>query len=187
MPPIEEQPEDPEAWLAEALSWIADEPDSADAHYEAALAYEALERESDRRREMLSVLSLDARSEPQLPPSYDDVIYDEVEQTLGELPPHLAERLGPVTVLVEPRPSRALVESGVDARLLGLFEGATSEELSGAQAPLTTTRILIFSHNLRAAFDDAEQLRAEVRVTVLHEIGHFFGLDEDDMERLGLD
>jgi predicted Zn-dependent protease with MMP-like domain len=174
--------------LAAALQWIADEPDCADAHYEAALAYEDLEREPERCREMLRVLSLDALSQAAQPlPGCDDIIYDAVEETLTELPSAFTERLGPVTILVEPRPSRELVESGVDARILGLFEGATSEELSGADAPLTTTRILIFSHNLRAAFEDEAKLREEVRITVLHEVGHFFGLEEDDMERLGLD
>jgi predicted Zn-dependent protease with MMP-like domain len=184
----EDEPEiDPETALSEALAWIADEPDSADAHYEAALAYEDLERHADSRREMLTVLRLDAL-EPQSPlPGYEDIICDEVELTLDELPDELLKRLGPVTILVEPRPSRALVESGVDARILGFFEGATSEELSGPDAPLTTTRILIFSHNLAATFESELELRDEVRITVLHEVGHFFGLEEDDMERLGLD
>lgn len=178
---------DPELALTEALRWIADEPDCADAHYDAALAYEDLEREAERRREMLTVLSLDSRSgQCPLP---DEVICDEVEKTLAELPFAFAERLGPVAVLVEPRPSLALVESGVDARSLGLFEGATSEELSGSDAPLTTTRILVFSHNLGAAFaaEPETKLRDEVRITVLHEIGHFFGLEEEDMDRLGLE
>lgn len=177
----------PEAALAEALDWLAEEPQSADAHYEAALAYEALEREPERRREMLEVLRLDAL-EPHSPlPGCDDIICDEVERTLDELPPAILERLGPVTILVEPRPARELVESGVDARILGFFEGATSEELAGPDAPITTTRILVFSHNLAAAFESELELRDEVRITVLHEVGHFFGLDEDDMQRLGLD
>lgn len=178
---------DPEASLAEALAWIAEEPNSADAHYEAALAYEDLEREAERVREMLVVRSLDALDSSMPLAGYEEIICDEVEQTLDELPPEISERLGPVTILVEPRPSRELVESGIDARLLGLFDGATSEELSGPDAPLTTTRILIFSHNLAATFEAEPELRDEVRITVLHEIGHFFGLDEDDMERLGLD
>lgn len=179
--------DDPNELLADALAWIEEEPDSADAHYEAALAYEELDREADRVREMLLVLKLDSRDDQRWLAGRDEVIYDEVEQTLAELPNELSARLGPVTILVEPRPSRALVESGADARLLGWFEGATSEQLSGVDAPLTTTRILIFSHNLRATFEDEAELREEVRITVLHEVGHFFGLEEQDMERLGLD
>jgi predicted Zn-dependent protease with MMP-like domain len=178
---------DPETALAEALSWIEEEPDNPDAHYEAGLAYEDLDEELERRREFLEVLRLDSLSEAAPQPECENIICDEVEATLAELPPEISERLGAVTVLVEPRPDEAAVKDGVDPRLLGLFEGATSEELSGTDAPLLATRIQIFSHNLASAFQDERSLRDEVRVTVLHEIGHFFGLEEEDMERLGLD
>ncbi len=179
----------PEAALSEALSWLAEEPTCADAHYEAGLAYEELGREADRTRAFLEVLRLDKLASTGHKPlsDCDEIICDEVEATLAELPPRLSERLGAVAILVEPRPSREAVADGVDPRLLGLFEGATAEEMSGVDAPLTTTRILIFSHNLASAFTDEKSLRDEVRITVLHEIGHFFGLDEDDLERLGLD
>jgi predicted Zn-dependent protease with MMP-like domain len=177
----------PEAALDDALAWLEQEPDSADAHYEAALAYEDLGREAQRCREMLEVLRLDALDTQQPLPDCEGVICDEVERTLAELPDDFMLRLGPVTLLVEPRPSRALVEDGADARLLGWFEGATSEQLSGPDTPLTTTRILIFSHNHAAAFEEEASLRHEVRTTVLHELGHFFGLEEEDMHRLGLE
>ena len=182
-----EEPSDPEAALAEALSWIEEEPDNPDAHYEAGLAYEDLEQELERRREFLEVLRLDSRSSAAPQAEYESIICDEVEATLSELPAGISERLGAVTVLVEPRPDHEAVKDGVDPRLLGLFEGATSEELSGSDAPVMATRIQIFSHNLASAFQDERSLRNEVRITVLHEIGHFFGLEEDDMQRLGLD
>jgi predicted Zn-dependent protease with MMP-like domain len=181
------EPIDPEQALAEALDWLEEEPDNPDAHYEAGIAYEELGEEAERRREFLEVLRLDALSERAPLPEHETIICDEVEATFAELPSELSERLGSVAILVEPRPSPEAVKDGVDPRLLGLFEGATAEELSGADAPLTATRIQIFSHNLASAFRDERSLRDEVRVTVLHEIGHFFGLEEDDMERLGLD
>jgi predicted Zn-dependent protease with MMP-like domain len=183
----ERQPIDAEAALAEALDWIEEEPDNPDAHYEAGIAYEELGEEGERRREFLEVLRLDALSEQAPQPEHEKIICEEVEATLAELPSEIGDRLGSVAILVEPRPSRQAVKDGVDPRLLGLFEGATSQELSGADAPLTATHIRIFSHNLASAFADEQSLRDEVRVTVLHEIGHFFGLEEDDMERLGLD
>lgn len=177
----------PEETLAHALAWLAEEPDAADAHYEAGLAYEALGNEERRRHHMLETLRLDtlARAEPL--PGYEAIICDQVERTLAELPADFAERLGPVTILVERRPSRSMVEEGLDPRLLGLFDGATAEQLALGDAPLVPTRIHVFSHNLASAFEDEPSLRDEVTVTVLHEVGHFFGLDEDDMERLGLD
>jgi predicted Zn-dependent protease with MMP-like domain len=184
---LDEALHDPAAALEDALSWLQEEPENPDAHYEAGIAYEELGQEADRRREFLEVLRLDSLSEQAPLADCERIIGDEVEATLAELPPELSDRLGAVAILVEPRPSRAAVKDGIDPRLLGLFEGATSEELSGSDAPLTTTRILIFSHNLASAFEDELSLRREVRVTVLHEVGHFFGLDEDDMERLGLE
>lgn len=178
---------DPAEALDEALSWLDEEPDNPDAHYEAGIAYEELGHEVERRREFLEVLRLDSLSEQAPLSDYETIICDEVEATLAELPPNIGARLGSVAILVEPRPSQEAVKDGVDPRLLGLFEGATCEELSGPDAPLTATRIQIFSHNLASAFEDEPSLRDEVRVTVLHEIGHFFGLEEEDMQRLGLD
>lgn len=178
--------EDPEAALEEALLWVNDDPEAADAHYAAGLAYEALEREREKVKSFVRVLELDARDDGAPIRDYERIIAEEVETTLATLPTEFRERLGPVTILVELRPSRDLVEDGFDPRLLGLFDGATSAELESADVPATVTRIVIYSHNHASAFEDEASLREEVRVTVLHEIGHFFGLDEDDLDDLGL-
>jgi predicted Zn-dependent protease with MMP-like domain len=177
----------PEEWLRDALAWVDEEPDCADAHYEAGLAYEELGEDAPRTHHFLETLRLDGLDAEAPLPGHEKVICDQVERTLAELPAPFAERLGAVTVLVEPRPSRNMVEEGLDPRLLGLFEGPTSAELSLGDAPLMTTQIYLFSHNLASAFEDEESLREEVTITVLHEVGHFFGLDEADLERLGLD
>lgn len=179
--------EDPEAALEEALAWIDEEPDSADAHHAAGFAYEVLGMEEDRVRAFLAVLRLDAVAPAFALPDPEGLVYEEAARTLAELPDDFRERLGPVAVLVEPRPAEDLVREGFDPRILGFFDGATAEELGGPDAPPVPTRILLFSHNLAAACEDVESLRDEVRITVLHEVGHFFGLDEDDMVRLGLD
>jgi predicted Zn-dependent protease with MMP-like domain len=177
----------PEEALDEALTWLTEEPDSADAHYEAGLAYEELGEEAERKRHFLEALRLDSLNAEVPLPGYEAIICDQVERTLAELTAPFAERLGAVTILVQPRPSPTMVEEGLDPRLLGLFEGATDAELAIGNAPLTATQIYVFSHNLASAFEDEPSLREEVTITVLHEVGHFFGLDEDDMERLGLE
>ena len=51
----------------------------------------------------------------------------------------------------------------------------------------TITNILLFRKNLERAATDAAHLVEEIRITVLHETAHYFGLDEDDLEELGLD
>jgi predicted Zn-dependent protease with MMP-like domain/thioredoxin-like negative regulator of GroEL len=114
---------------------------------------------------------------------------DEVEKialaTLAELPPQIREKLERVPILIDDMPSEGLVADGLDPRLLGLFQGTPMPE-DGALAP-TVTNILLFRANLQRACVDHEHLAEEIRVTVLHETAHYFGLDEDDLEALGLD
>jgi predicted Zn-dependent protease with MMP-like domain/Tfp pilus assembly protein PilF len=114
---------------------------------------------------------------------------DDVEQialqTLAELPEDIREKLGRVPILIDQAPSEALVADGVDPRLLGLFQGTPMPE-DGGLAP-TVTNILLFRGNLARTCSDAEHLAEEIRITVLHETAHYFGLDEDDLEALGLD
>jgi len=178
--------EDPRAALEEARAWVADEPQVADAHYALGLAYEALGQERDKVRSFLHVLELDARDDDAPIRDYQRIIVEEVEATLSLLPAEFRERLGSIAILVELRPTPDLIEDGFDPRLLGLFDGATSAELASADTPATVTRIVIYSHNHASAFEDEASLREEVRVTVLHEVGHFFGLDEDELDDLGL-
>jgi predicted Zn-dependent protease with MMP-like domain len=114
---------------------------------------------------------------------------DDVEQialqTLAELPEDIRTRLDNVPILIDDAPSEALIADGLDPRLLGLFQGTPMPE-DGGLAP-TVTNILLFRGNLARSCGDAEQLAEEIRITVLHETAHYFGLDEDDLEELGLD
>ena len=113
----------------------------------------------------------------------------EVEQialrTLAELPAEVRTRLDNVPILIDDLPSVELVAEGLDPRSLGLFQGTPMTEAAG-QAPSVTT-ILLFRKNLERVSVDLDQLAEEVRITVLHETAHYFGLDEDDLEKLGLD
>jgi predicted Zn-dependent protease with MMP-like domain len=118
-----------------------------------------------------------------------EISEDDVEQialqTLAELPDNIRDKLANVPILIDDVPSEALVADGLDPRLLGLFQGTPMPE-DGALAP-TVTNILLFRTNLARACSDAEHLAEEIRITVLHETAHYFGLDEDDLEALGLD
>jgi predicted Zn-dependent protease with MMP-like domain/predicted Zn-dependent protease len=118
-----------------------------------------------------------------------EISEDDVERialaTLAELPPQIHEKLERVPILIDDLPSEALVADGLDPRLLGLFQGTPMPE-DGALAP-TVTNILLFRKNLQRSCVDADHVAEEIRVTVLHETAHYFGLDEDDLEALGLD
>ncbi|HEY6173525.1 MAG TPA: metallopeptidase family protein [Kofleriaceae bacterium] len=123
------------------------------------------------------------------PPGDLEISEDDVEQialqTLAELPDNIREKLERVPILIDDMPSEELVADGLDPRLLGLFQGTPMPE-DGALAP-TITNILLFRGNLQRSCSDAEHLAEEIRITVLHETAHYFGLDEDDLEALGLD
>jgi predicted Zn-dependent protease with MMP-like domain len=107
--------------------------------------------------------------------------------TVEALPEEFRNRLRHVPVVIEDRPAKHLVEEGFDPRSYGLFEGQDHGAVLANQGADSVTRIVLYAANLIADFPESEDLEEEVRITVMHECGHFFGLDEDDMERLGLD
>ena len=110
-----------------------------------------------------------------------------VEQALGAVPDEFRRQLENVVVEVRRRPDKALMrEYDVPNDILGLYVGVPLEEkgLELAFAPLPD-RILIFRDNLCEMCESWEELVDEIRITVLHEIGHHFGLDEQRLEELG--
>ena len=104
--------------------------------------------------------------------------FDEhVRAALDELPEHLARALENVAVIVED-------EHPDDPDLFGLYHGVPLPE-RGIEAPLQPDTISIYRVPLEAEFPHPEDLREEIRITVLHELGHYFGMDEDQLEELG--
>ncbi|MCA9663920.1 MAG: metallopeptidase family protein, partial [Myxococcales bacterium] len=85
------------------------------------------------------------------------------------------------------RPHWDVVADGFDPRALGMFEGPDDFGQRILELAPMTSRIVLFTANLVASFADPEDLEEEVRVTVLHEVGHYFGLDEDGVAALGLE
>ena len=106
---------------------------------------------------------------------FDDV----VRAALDELPSEIAAGLRNVAVVVEE-------ENAEDPDLYGLFEGVPLTE-GGPDAGDLPNRIAIYRRPLEADFPDEDELRDEIRITVLHELAHYFGLDEDRLAELGYD
>jgi predicted Zn-dependent protease with MMP-like domain len=75
----------------------------------------------------------------------------------------------------------------LDPLLLGFFDGVPLTEQSVFDAPAAPTRILVFSENIALIAHDREKLEEELAITIKHEIGHYLGLDEDDLAARGLD
>lgn len=71
--------------------------------------------------------------------------------------------------------------------LLGYYVGTPITEQSVEGGAISPHCVYIFQRNLESMCDDRDELLEEIRITVLHEIGHHMGLDEDDLARMGLD
>ena len=103
---------------------------------------------------------------------------DHVRAALDELPPHIAAALTNVAVVIED-------ESREDPDLFGLYHGVPLPE-RGDGVGLLPDKISIYRIPLEESFPDPAELREEIRVTVLHELAHYFGLDEDRIaEQIG--
>ena len=111
----------------------------------------------------------------------------EVAALRQELPREMARRAAEVPVVMLPRPTKAMVRDGVDPDLLGLFVGPNCAEGAESGDPLPP-EILLFLENLwDYAEGDEEIFREEVRVTYFHELGHYIGLEEGELEDRGLE
>lgn len=112
----------------------------------------------------------------------------ELERLRRKLPPEMAGPARELPVVFMDRPTKAMVrEDGLEPDLLGLFVGPSlAEGLEGGD-PLPP-EILLFLGNLwDYAEGDEELFREEVRVTYFHELGHYLGLEEGDLEDRGLE
>jgi len=109
----------------------------------------------------------------------------EVSQAQESLSNDLAEKAKTVPVIFEPEPGKELVADGVEPDLLGLFSGSSfPEALADDSAPPT---VHLFLENLwEYSEEDEPTFIEEVRITYLHELGHYLGMEEDDLEKRGL-
>ena len=111
----------------------------------------------------------------------------EAEATIAALPKPVRERLEGIPVTCLPEPTPEIMDDGVAPDTLGLFVGDPYPDETSGGDPLPP-QILLFIDNLwDMAEGDEETFLDEVRTTILHEIGHFFGLDESDLEDRGLE
>ena len=112
----------------------------------------------------------------------------EVGALRRKLSPEVARYADAIPVVCFPCPTREMTEDeGLEPDLLGLFVGPALDEAEGLDDPLPP-EILLFLENLwDYAGEDPEIFREEVRRTYLHELGHYLGLEEDDMVARDLD
>ena len=105
---------------------------------------------------------------------------DEVQSILASLPDEVRQKAKDLTVRFEPWPDDELVKDGVESDLLGLFSGDSYPD-GPSDAPLPPQVHLFLGNLWDYCKEDEKRFKEEVRVTYLHEFGHYLGLDEDDL------
>jgi predicted Zn-dependent protease with MMP-like domain len=101
-----------------------------------------------------------------------------VGDALDQIPPELARRMDNVVILVRDR--------GADQHLLGLYEGIPLTERDSAYGGMVTPdRITIYRQPILALCDSEDDVVRQVTITVVHEVGHHFGIDDDRLDELG--
>jgi predicted Zn-dependent protease with MMP-like domain/Flp pilus assembly protein TadD len=112
-----------------------------------------------------------------------------VKEAIAKLPEHAKAELGNVTISVEPFPDDESLGSGeVTPTILGVFHGTPVDERSPLVAEHhLTAQIVLYQRNLERFARSHEELIEQIGVTVLHEVGHLLGLDEDELYDRGLD
>lgn len=111
----------------------------------------------------------------------------EVRRSLQSLPAELRQASEETPCVYEPHPNPELQAEGVERDILGLFVGEAFPDSGQEQLPLPP-QIFLFLENIWDYADhNMENYRQEVGITYLHELGHYLGLDEEELEKRGMD
>ncbi len=109
----------------------------------------------------------------------------EVEATLATLPKPLRERAEKLPVTFDRQPNAELQADGIEADTLGLFTGPEFADEGNVPLP---PQIILFLENLWDFSEGDEKIfRDEIHTTFLHELGHYLGLNEDELTERGLE
>ena len=110
-----------------------------------------------------------------------------VEEVLAKLPKKFRDRLENVAVVIEDSPSpEALDELGLKPpeTLFGLYQGVPLKRRGFDYGNNLPDRIVIYQRPIEAVSQSLEEVAEQIRRTVMHEVGHFFGLEESDLRRI---
>ena len=111
-----------------------------------------------------------------------------VARSLALLPPEIAAMLDNVEVVIEEEPTAEQIgrRGGDEETLFGLYEGIPLTARGSGYSMVLPDKITIFQGPLERAFDSPAEMARQVRITVIHELAHHLGFDEDRLEELGL-
>ncbi|HLF05598.1 MAG TPA: metallopeptidase family protein [Thermoplasmata archaeon] len=110
-----------------------------------------------------------------------------LDKVLGALPRVIRDAVLEVPVVVEAKPTREMAgrEPHINPEILGLFVGIpVGEKVLGGNGYGNV--VLLFQRNLERTGRSREEVSREIKLTLLHEYGHYLGFDEEELEHLGL-
>ena len=105
-----------------------------------------------------------------------------VKETLEQLPAKFRTRLENIALIIEDLPPHSR-QRGTRSYLLGIFEGIPLPEKTVFTAA-PPGRIVLYQKNIEAVAGSDEQVREQIKLTVLHEVGHYFGLSEEELKEV---
>jgi len=107
-----------------------------------------------------------------------------VEEALDSLPQEFRTRIHNVAVLVEDVPANQLAPKAGQPRqlLLGIFHGIPTTQKSIFNLPSGPDHVVLYQKNIEAICSGDAEVREQIRRTVIHELGHYFGLDEEHLK-----
>lgn len=166
---------------------LAQDDAFSDAHHALGLVHAERGRNEHMIQAFVRVRELDL-AEPPAPWSLPRERFAALaEKAHAELPDRIREVLTNVPILVEDYPSRELVDDGQDPRMMGFFSGVPHPEKSSVGGPPQLDHVVLYQRNIERVGHSPEEVADEIRVTLIHETGHFLGLSEEELEEMGLD
>ncbi len=111
-----------------------------------------------------------------------------VEKAIDRIPEEIRQHLDNIVITVRTRPSRRMLREaggGGPSDLLGFFQGTPLTERSIVSPPLYPDTIFLFQEALEEISATVEELKEQIEITVVHEIAHFVGMDEERLAELG--
>jgi predicted Zn-dependent protease with MMP-like domain len=111
-----------------------------------------------------------------------------VAEAIDSLPAPFAARLQNVEIVIETWPSRRQLrdaDTPAGNTLLGLYEGVPLTERGGGYGMVLPDKITIFQGPIEQMSSTDQEVQAQVRHTVVHEIAHFFGISDEQLRRMG--
>jgi predicted Zn-dependent protease with MMP-like domain len=163
------------------------DPEDARAHHLASLLAERRGEYARSEEEERMAHRLAPEAFP-LPPRFTQEEFDSyVEEAVAALPEEFRESMHNLAVVVEDVPGTSLLNSleSPTPVILGLFVGTPLPDQSLAELPRAPDAIYLFKRNLERICESRPELVEEIKITLLHEVGHFMGLDDNQIGERG--